>query len=93
MGDRPAVVLDRTYFYPTGGGQPNDLGAIDGVAVVDVLTRSEDHDIVHVLAGEIANNSVTCQIDWARRLDHMQHHTGQHILDAGLRRGGARQHG
>lgn len=80
MGDHPAVVLDRTCFYPTGGGQPNDLGVIDGVAVVDVLTRLEDHAVVHVVAGEITNNTVPCQIDWPRRLDHMQHHTGQHIL-------------
>lgn len=80
MGDRPALVLDRTYFYPTGGGQPNDLGLIDGVDVVDVLTRPEDHAVVHMLASEIAGDVVHCQIDWPRRLDHMQHHTGQHIL-------------
>lgn len=80
MGDRPAVVLDRTYFYPTGGGQPNDLGVIDGVQVVDVLTRPEDHAVVHVLSGQIGKDVVACRLDWPRRLDHMQHHTGQHIL-------------
>jgi alanyl-tRNA synthetase len=51
------------------------------VEVVDVLTRPEDHAVVHVLAGgHIDNDVVACQIDWPRRLDHMQHHTGQHIL-------------
>jgi alanyl-tRNA synthetase len=77
---RPAVVLDRTGFYPTGGGQPCDLGTIDGVAVLDVFTRPEDHAVGHVLSGDVSSDIVTCQIDWARRLDHMQHHTGQHIL-------------
>lgn len=80
VGDQPALVLDRTYFYPTGGGQPNDLGIIDGVEVVDVLTRPEDHVVVHVLASQVAKDDVACQVDWPRRFDHMQHHTGQHIL-------------
>ncbi|MBN1310826.1 MAG: hypothetical protein JXB30_05340 [Anaerolineae bacterium] len=80
VDDRPAVVLDRTYFYPTGGGQPCDLGTIDGVAVVDVLTRPGDHAVLHVLAGRVASDVVSCELDWPRRLDHMQHHTGQHIL-------------
>lgn len=80
IGERPAVVLDQTYFYPTSGGQPNDTGTIDGVAVIDVIAREGDAAVVHVLAGEVAADSVTCVIDWARRFDHMQHHTGQHIL-------------
>ncbi len=80
MDDQPTVVLNRTYFYPMGGGQPNDLGTINGVEVLDVLTRPEDHAVVHVLAGPIDKNVVACHIDWSRRLDHMQHHTGQHIL-------------
>jgi len=80
IDNRPAVMLDRTYFYPTGGGQPCDQGNIDGVAVVDVLTRPEDHAVLHVLDGKVTGDVVACQIDWARRLDHMQHHTGQHIL-------------
>ncbi|MBN1429734.1 MAG: alanyl-tRNA editing protein [Anaerolineae bacterium] len=77
---RPAVVLDRTGFYPTGGGQPCDLGTIDDVEVVDVLSRPIDHAVLHVLAGKITADTVSCRIDWALRLDHMQHHTGQHIL-------------
>jgi alanyl-tRNA synthetase len=77
---RPALVLDQTYFYPTGGGQPCDLGTINGVAVVDVFTRPDDLAVVHVLAGEISVEQVAAEIDWPRRFDLMQHHTGQHIL-------------
>ena len=84
MNGRPAVALDRTVFYPTGGGQPHDTGTLDGVPVVDVAA---DGDLVwHVLerelhaaavAGEV---EVAGELDWARRLDHMQQHTGQHVL-------------
>jgi alanyl-tRNA synthetase len=77
---RPAVALDRTYFYPTGGGQPFDIGMIGGVEVVDVFPREEDGAVLHVLAGELSEDSVDCQVDWERRFDLMQHHTGQHIL-------------
>src|SRR3954464_15015652 len=76
----PAVILDRTYFYPTSGGQPNDLGTLGGVALLDVTARKEDGAVVHVLAGEIEGDSVSGTLDWARRFDLMQHHTGQHIL-------------
>jgi alanyl-tRNA synthetase len=79
-GDQPAVVLDRTYFYPTGGGQPYDAGTIAGVAVIDVLTRPDDHTVLHVLGGEVALDEVECRVSWPRRFDHMQQHTGQHIL-------------
>lgn len=78
--DQPAVVLDRTYFYPTGGGQPHDTGTIAGIAVVDVVSREGDAAVIHVLAAPLNANEVTCQIDWSRRFDLMQHHTGQHIL-------------
>lgn len=77
---RPAVVLNRTYFYPTSGGQPNDTGSINATAVVDVFIREADSAIVHVLAEELAPGPAACRIDRARRFDHMQHHTGQHIL-------------
>ncbi|MFN8530467.1 MAG: DHHA1 domain-containing protein [Anaerolineae bacterium] len=75
-----AIALDRTYFYPTGGGQPNDTGTIDGVRVVDVFSR--DEAVYHVLAEPIQTGeaAVHCAIDWQRRFDHMQQHTGQHIL-------------
>src|SRR5262249_16251855 len=75
----PAIVLDRTYFYPNGGGQPNDKGSINGVEVLDVNSR-EDHAVVHTLAGENKSGPANCQIDYPRRFDHMQQHTGQHIL-------------
>lgn len=77
---QPAVVLDRTYFYPTGGGQPHDAGTIAGVEVVGAQAREPDGAVLHLLAGEIAADEVTCQVDWPRRFDFMQQHTGQHIL-------------
>ncbi|NWF71235.1 MAG: alanyl-tRNA editing protein [Chloroflexi bacterium] len=80
-GQRPVVILDATYFYPASGGQPHDLGEIGGVAVVDVQTRESDGAVLHVLAAPLAAAAeVACQVDWARRFDHMQQHTGQHIL-------------
>ena len=83
VGDsgRTAVVLDKTYFYPTSGGQPHDLGLINGLPVVDVTIRDEDGAVLHWLESrQPAGRAVTGEIDWPRRFDHMQHHTGQHIL-------------
>ena len=77
---RPAVVLDHTYFYPTSGGQPCDLGQMNDVAVVGVLIRPENGAVLHVLENELDGEQVTAVINWQRRFDHMQHHTGQHIL-------------
>jgi alanyl-tRNA synthetase len=77
---RPAVVLDQTYFYPTSGGQPFDRGTINGVTVADVIARESDGVILHVLEAEVSGEAVACEIDWPRRFDHMQTHTGQHIL-------------
>lgn len=77
---KPAVILDQTYFYPTSGGQPNDTGTINGVAVVDVIARDEDGAVLHILAQVVEDDAVSAQVDWARRFDLMQHHTGQHIL-------------
>ncbi|MBN1202714.1 MAG: alanyl-tRNA editing protein [Anaerolineae bacterium] len=79
-GNAPAVVLDRTYFYPTSGGQPHDTGALNDVPVVDVVIRPDDGAVLHVVAGEVSGETVSGQIDWTRRFDHMRHHTGQHIL-------------
>ncbi|HVO68391.1 MAG TPA: alanyl-tRNA editing protein [Aggregatilineaceae bacterium] len=76
----PAVVLDRSYFYPTSGGQPHDTGNLNDVPVVEAVIRESDGVILHVLKGELAAQRVSGEIDWARRFDHMQHHTGQHIL-------------
>jgi alanyl-tRNA synthetase len=80
---RPAVVLDRTAFYPTSGGQPYDVGRLGGSAVVDVV--DVDGEVVHVLLEPLAaGTDVRGEIDWARRFDHMQQHTGQHVLSAAL---------
>ena len=80
---RPAVVLDRTAFYPTSGGQPHDLGRLGEAAVVDVV--DVDGEVVHVLSSPLAAGApVRGDIDWARRFDHMQQHTGQHVLSAAL---------
>ena len=82
-GDGTRVYLDETAFYPTSGGQPHDVGTLGGVAVVDVV--DEDDRIAHVLAaplGAAAEPRLVGRIDWVRRYDHMQQHTGQHLLSA-----------
>jgi alanyl-tRNA synthetase len=78
--DRPAVVLDRTYFYPASGGQPADHGALNGVPVLDVLVRAADEAVLHVLQAELAGAEAQGEVEWERRFDHMQQHSGQHIL-------------
>jgi alanyl-tRNA synthetase len=81
IGDRPAVVLDTTAFYPTSGGQPFDTGAVGDARVLDVV--EEGGEILHVLDRVLpVDRPVRGRIDWARRFDHMQQHTGQHILSA-----------
>jgi len=72
------VILDRTCFYPTSGGQPCDRGTLDTQPVFDVV--EEDGEIVHWIAGRIQGPTVHGRIIWPRRFDHMQQHTGQHIL-------------
>ncbi|MEK3964508.1 alanyl-tRNA editing protein [Paenibacillus sp. FSL H7-0323] len=74
------VLLEETAFYPHGGGQPCDLGAIQGIPVLDVI--SEEELVLHKLERLPNEESVTCQIDWNRRFDHMQQHSGQHLLSA-----------
>ena len=73
------VTLDRTAFYPEGGGQPADHGTLGGIAVTDV--HEKDGVVIHTVekAVEIGEN-VIGSIDWARRFDHMQQHSGEHIL-------------
>jgi alanyl-tRNA synthetase len=78
---RPAAVLDRTAFYPTSGGQPHDLGTLGTARVLDVIDR-EDGTILHLLEGTVSPGLVHGEIEWARRFDHMQQHTGQHVLSA-----------
>jgi alanyl-tRNA synthetase len=76
------VYLDRTAFYPTSGGQPFDLGTVGGVAVREVI--DEEDRIVHVMEKPLGATEVQGHIDWERRYDHMQQHTGQHLLSAVL---------
>jgi alanyl-tRNA synthetase len=78
--DGPAVVLEETYFYPESGGQPYDLGTIDGIAVRSVVERGEE--VLHFLERLPDGDRVSCLIDAERRRDHMQQHSGQHILSA-----------
>ncbi|HYL62719.1 MAG TPA: DHHA1 domain-containing protein [Candidatus Methylomirabilis sp.] len=74
------IVLDATAFYPTSGGQPYDLGRIGEANVIDV--REEGEEILHVVDKPISEGHMQCCIDWPRRFDHMQQHTGQHLLSA-----------
>lgn len=74
------VELADTIFYPEGGGQPADRGTVNGVPVVDV--QKGPHGVRHYLQGEPPSGSVTLELDWQRRYDHMQQHTGQHLLSA-----------
>ena len=74
------VTLDCTAFYPTSGGQPHDVGRLGEARVLDV--RDEEAEIVHVVDRQLAIGSVDGCIDWTRRFDHMQQHTGQHLLSA-----------
>jgi len=73
------VVLDQTAFYPTSGGQPHDLGLIEECPVQEVY-ESQDGEIIHSIARPVEGGTLRCFIDWTRRFDHMQQHTGQHIL-------------
>jgi len=74
------LYLDRTAFYPTSGGQPHDVGTINGTAVIDVIDEGER--IAHQLAASTESEEAACRIDWPRRIDHMQQHSGQHLLSA-----------
>lgn len=80
---RAAVVLNRTCFYPTSGGQPFDTGRLADRQVLDVIV-GEREDVLHVLDGPLAamtiGQTVHGAIDWPRRFDHMQQHSGQHLL-------------
>src|SRR3954469_5511292 len=76
-----AVTLDRTAFYPTGGGQASDTGTLDETRVVECID-AEGRGVLHVVQGggpEVGARG-RGRVDWPRRLDHIQQHTGQHIL-------------
>lgn len=78
--DGRRLYLDQTAFYPTSGGQPNDLGTLAGVPVTDVVDEGER--VAHVVAAPVEGDVVGGVVDWPRRWDHMQQHTGQHLLSA-----------
>jgi len=96
VGNGLGLILDKTCFYPTSGGQPHDQGTLNGIPVNDVFEQEDDGAVVHVVSGEVEGpalspstslginivegETVRGQIDWERRFDHMQQHTGQHIL-------------
>jgi alanyl-tRNA synthetase len=92
---RTAIVLDRTVFYPTSGGQPFDTGTLGSLHVVDVVDQ-DDGTIAHVveaISGMAEDDvryeparTVRARINWPRRFDHMQQHTGQHVLSAAFER-------
>ena len=81
---QPAVILDSTAFYPTAGGQPNDTGMLNDIEVTDVV-ELEDRRIAHLLSSSpllpfFPSHSVRGELNWPRRFDHMQQHSGQHVL-------------
>jgi alanyl-tRNA synthetase len=80
--DGRRLYLDRTAFYPTSGGQPHDTGRLGGVEVVDVVDEGER--IAHLVAAPVPAGTIRGEVDWARRFDLMQQHTGQHLLSAVL---------
>jgi len=76
--DNYKVILDKTFFYPSSGGQPNDIGFINNVEVIDVI--EEDGEIFHITKKEVQLGKVQAKINFERRFDNMQSHTGQHLL-------------
>jgi len=84
-GDRREALLDRTAFYPTSGGQPFDTGRLGSTRVIDVVD-GDDGVIRHVIEGELEPGRIHGTIDWNRRFEHMQQHTGQHVLSAAFDR-------
>jgi alanyl-tRNA synthetase len=83
---RTVARLDRTAFYPTSGGQPFDTGTLGNATVIDVVDQ-DDGSIAHIVEGELRTGAtVHGTIDWPRRFDHMQQHTGQHVLSAAFER-------
>lgn len=75
------ITLNQTIFYPhLSGGQPRDMGTINGIEVLEVF--EEDSNIIHVIAENIHSDKVSLSIHWENRLDNMQQHTGQHLLSA-----------
>lgn len=79
------VRLNKTIFYPTGGGQPHDLGTIGGITIIDVIER--DGEIYHITnEGVPLDTSLELKLDWTRRFDFMQQHTGEHLLSFAVKK-------
>jgi alanyl-tRNA synthetase len=80
--DGTRIYLDQTAFYPTSGGQPHDMGTVNGIDVIDVI--DEDARVAHVLSAPLAESvsAIEGAVNWKRRYDFMQQHTGQHLLSA-----------
>jgi alanyl-tRNA synthetase len=85
VDSRRVALLDRTAFYPTSGGQPFDTGVLGSANVIDVVDR-DDGVVLHVVDGTINPGPIHGRIDWNRRFEHMQQHTGQHVLSAAFER-------
>ncbi len=77
---RTGIILDRSYFYPTGGGQEFDTGALGEAQVLEVLKQDDPVQVVHVVDRPLPLGTTTGRIDAGRRQRHMQHHTAQHLL-------------
>lgn len=78
--DKYAILLDKSYFYPESGGQPSDIGTINGIEI-EYVTEENGH-IMHITQNQLSNGLANCKINWSHRFDNMQQHTGQHILSA-----------
>jgi alanyl-tRNA synthetase len=84
---KPAAVLDRSAFYPEGGGQPGDRGRLGAARVID--TQDLAGVVLHVLDQAVPQGDLDAEVDWERRFDHMQQHHGQHLLSAAFDKAGA----
>lgn len=74
------IELEKSAFYPEGGGQPSDLGTVDGIKILDAVEEGEN--VYYKIESIPENEEVYCTLDYKRRLDHSQHHSGQHLLSA-----------
>lgn len=77
---RYGILLDRSYFYPTGGGQEHDTGTLGEAKILDVIKDAQSKRLIHVADQALPPGVVTGRINAERRLRHMQHHTAQHLL-------------
>ncbi|NBI28093.1 alanyl-tRNA editing protein [Chengkuizengella marina] len=80
LNNQYIIQLEETAFYPEGGGQPADTGTINGIHILEV--QEKDGVIYHTVDELPEEDLLICEIDWQRRFEHMQHHTGQHLLSA-----------